>query len=644
MAVITPDTFNPLRRYVAVRLQQGVPIVDADENEREDVRRFELRAFLKWFVGDGVPEGVPNAFRIDPPAAAAPDFIVRAGFSGVPDGLSNVGRCLVDGQDILITTDFTFISQPLHASQPGSAALSLAWGVPVIAALAAPAANLVATAYVDTWLRLVTTAEDPSQVHVGLGTESCVRLRREFVIRVRDLPVAPAPGDADFLPGHSYYALAALTRRAGDANVVPADVADRREQRLLVPPASLIEDLLGISPLQYRRGQGRPPVSLREAINALLRGELPSSPDIAIAPDPANDFMSFAFPIMPDGSMVAVWHSDRVAGVNQVFASRWTAATGFATPPQQVTTTVAFNRLPHAIALPPGDLVVTYENAAQDIQFKRGPLLALNAAVEQPVAATAVVSERHPFAVLTGSLVVFFWQQGPPTQRWMFRRRQYDPSWTEAAAAWVDATGQQLSPTVPTAPSLSVGEFHAAVDAAGDTWVAFRTALNQIQALRFTPGGGLADQQILSTGGLDQEPFVLVDGTFAVWVFWRSAVGVHAQRFIRSTNLWEAAPALIPDTGVGGLNQRPCAVRTADGAIWLFWASDRASPGTNDIWLVRRNPVTSGWGQARQITGAPLEDNQPFGQVAPNGLVWLFWRSNRSGNFDLFFKQLVTAV
>ena len=55
MAVITPDRFDPMLRYVNVRVQQGVPIVDADENERDDIRKFELRAFLKWFVGDGVP-------------------------------------------------------------------------------------------------------------------------------------------------------------------------------------------------------------------------------------------------------------------------------------------------------------------------------------------------------------------------------------------------------------------------------------------------------------------------------------------------------------------------------------------------------------------------------------------------------------
>src|SRR5215207_4039206 len=52
-----------MKHYVGVRLQQGVPIVDADWNELEDIRRYELQAFLKWFVGDGVPAG-NDGFRI----------------------------------------------------------------------------------------------------------------------------------------------------------------------------------------------------------------------------------------------------------------------------------------------------------------------------------------------------------------------------------------------------------------------------------------------------------------------------------------------------------------------------------------------------------------------------------------------------
>ena len=59
-----------------------------------------------------------------------------------------------------------------------------------------------------------------------------------------------------------------------------------------MPPATLIEDLFG--PVDYRRGQGRPLVNLREAINALLRGELPGSPETPIAPCTAGSISSDA--------------------------------------------------------------------------------------------------------------------------------------------------------------------------------------------------------------------------------------------------------------------------------------------------------------------------------------------------------------
>src|SRR5262245_34191628 len=163
MAVISTNTFNSLSRYVGVRLQQGVPIVDADWNEMEDVRKFELRAFLKWFVGDGVPEG-NDGFHIAG-IGLANDFLIRAGVGGAPDGLSNVGRCLVNGLDVIIMADFNFTAQPLHASQPGSAALAAALGVPQIAALIG--VNVLVVAYLDVWERLVTPVEDPSLVHSG---------------------------------------------------------------------------------------------------------------------------------------------------------------------------------------------------------------------------------------------------------------------------------------------------------------------------------------------------------------------------------------------------------------------------------------------------------------------------------------------
>lgn len=231
MAVITKDTFDPLRRYVGVRLQQGVPIVDADWNEMEDARRFELRAFLKWFVGDGVPDG-NDGFRVVGDGADG-DFLISAALKTDPtDGLANVGRILVDGLDVIIPADIRFSEQPLHASKGASAtALAQAWKVPVIAPFPQPRPPIPVSVYLDVWERLVTPAEDPSLVHPGLGTESCARRKREWAVRVALGPAIPTPGSSDFVPGHSYLRLAQIEWLL-DRKITPDRVRDTRRRGL----------------------------------------------------------------------------------------------------------------------------------------------------------------------------------------------------------------------------------------------------------------------------------------------------------------------------------------------------------------------------------------------------------------------------
>src|SRR5213592_3792458 len=51
------------KHYVSVRMQQGVPIIDADLNELEDLRRVEFEDEGKWVLGNGVPLS-NNGFRI----------------------------------------------------------------------------------------------------------------------------------------------------------------------------------------------------------------------------------------------------------------------------------------------------------------------------------------------------------------------------------------------------------------------------------------------------------------------------------------------------------------------------------------------------------------------------------------------------
>lgn len=238
MAVISNDTFNALRRYVSVRLQQGVPIVDADWNEMQDIQSYELRAFLKWFVGDGVPAN-NNGFQVEGTGADS-DFIIRAG--GGASGI-NAGRCLVDGLDIFITTDVNYTDQPLHADQPDAAELATAWEVPEVPRIedvlpGGSAGDL--TVYLDVWHRLVTPEEDPTLVHTGLGVESCARLRREWVVRVRAGDGVPTTGDPDFLANHHYYQLALIGRGTALA-IAAGNVTDRRHRGLTV--VSLVDRL-----------------------------------------------------------------------------------------------------------------------------------------------------------------------------------------------------------------------------------------------------------------------------------------------------------------------------------------------------------------------------------------------------------------
>ena len=85
------DTFDPAKRYVGIRLQQGVPLLDRDWNELEDIRRYEEQMLRKWYIGNGTPD---DGFRISAVDPAANDFKISA------------GRCLVDG--------FEAVNEPYH--------------------------------------------------------------------------------------------------------------------------------------------------------------------------------------------------------------------------------------------------------------------------------------------------------------------------------------------------------------------------------------------------------------------------------------------------------------------------------------------------------------------------------------------------
>ena len=189
MGNFSRNTFDKLKHYVGVRLQQGVPLVDADWNELEDIRKYELQAFLKWFIGNGVPAG-NDGFRINaiPGTGGANDFQIIGG-DGTPAG---AGRVLVEGWDAVIESSLKYSAQPLF----NNLILASKLGVPVIPLLTTPTANRTDLAYLDIWEREVDAEEDTNLVNPNIGLETSVRTKREWAVRVRlSVSVVPQPGN-----------------------------------------------------------------------------------------------------------------------------------------------------------------------------------------------------------------------------------------------------------------------------------------------------------------------------------------------------------------------------------------------------------------------------------------------------------------
>lgn len=157
------DTFNENKQFIGVRLQRGVPLLDRDWNEAEDLRRYYERNLRRCYIGDGAPRATD--FQIVPaPAGTDFDFVVSP------------GRAMVDGYDIWNPAPLLF------SSQPGGAKL--------------PAATVadVFQVYVTPSITRITSAEDRDLANTqDINLETCVRDHLQWTAGAARLPEqAPA--------------------------------------------------------------------------------------------------------------------------------------------------------------------------------------------------------------------------------------------------------------------------------------------------------------------------------------------------------------------------------------------------------------------------------------------------------------------
>ncbi len=206
------NTYDPSKGYASVRLQQGVPLVDADWNEAADVLRNELYSAVQLVLPDGFPKANPVLRMFS--AGTANDLITAAG----PFPLG--GRLAILPSTTNIFVPVTFYSQQ-RWTDPAAAAHD---GVAVIPPLTTPTAARTDTIYADVWEQEINSVDDPNLINPAIGVETCVRLRRTVAIRVAEGAAAPPAAPA----GHVYLPVAQMNRTANIDVISAAMITDLR--------------------------------------------------------------------------------------------------------------------------------------------------------------------------------------------------------------------------------------------------------------------------------------------------------------------------------------------------------------------------------------------------------------------------------
>lgn len=620
MGNFSRDTFDRLKHYVSVRLQQGVPIVDADWNELQDIRKHELETFLKWFVGNGVPVG-GDGFAIDGTSAGPNDLVIAA------------GRCLVEGWDVVNESPERYTEQALY----GNAALAAAWGVAPLAALTTPASDRLDTVYLDVWEREVGAAEDDDIVNPDIGIETSVRTRREWAVRVAEGTSTPPSAP----PGHVFYPLATLDRKANKG--VIEIVTDRRRTGLTIISNHDLHQIVGdaFGPFYPLAGDRRLQlkVSLREAVNALLSGGLPGTPPLNLTFDTAADFDPNVIRDSSGGIWV-FWRSYRGASYANIWCRRYDPATASWTVDTQLTNGPLHNSDPFPVVDSAGNVWIfwlSYRDGRSNVWSKRYDRASGTWGAETQI--TSDASNVHNFFhVLADSAgrVWVFWSSFRNSDYgiWYRRYTQAGNTWANEAQV-VALAGHDYYP-------------HAMEDSEGVIWL-FWSHYNgsgyNLWSSTFS-GSTWSSLSQVTFGAADSDytPQALEIDSGEIMLFWPRQGNVWLRVYNRLNLAWGSEIQLTSGLdGAGSL----VVVRGAEGDVWVFWTSGYAIH-------YKRYGRESVWGP--QVRATPLRTSaeefytsaSPSAVTDDSGDLWIFWESyglvGSSYYRDITFRRLLTEI
>jgi hypothetical protein len=196
------DTFDQGKRYVGIRIQQGVPLLDRDWNESDDLMRYQLFNILKYYVGNCSPDDGFLITGVPPDGQGAFDFEIGAGrmlamgIEAVNNGKGPNGNPTTYRNQFNPDPNYSQAMWPEKNDK-----ISELW------------------IHLDAWIVEINSDDDPDLKNkIDVDVETCVRHKVEWSVRVNKSRGLE-------LEDYHYYANLAMVKRNDEDKLT---VTDRR--------------------------------------------------------------------------------------------------------------------------------------------------------------------------------------------------------------------------------------------------------------------------------------------------------------------------------------------------------------------------------------------------------------------------------
>jgi hypothetical protein len=620
MGNFSRSTFDRLKHYVGVRQQMGVPLVDADWNEMEDIRKHELQTFLRLFIGSGIPKD-NNGFRIAPVEGVANDFVITGGNGQLP------GYCIVDGMDVLNENDLHYSDQVLFENES-------------LPALITPAVDRTDTVYLDIWEREVDSDDDSELINPLIEEETCVRIKREWRVRVAE-GVSTAPVNSN--DGHVYYTLALLHRPEGLAEIMAEHIEDRRQTGLAVGSwidvRQITRDAFGDSYRHDQDGEPNLKVSLRSAFNDLLQGLVPMSSPMQVTIDPSMEGKLPPQPVTDSlGDTWVFWGSERNAN-RDILYKHYSHSNQTWGPETFLTDDPAVDAQPKPLIDANGQLWVFWVSTRtgnNDIWYNRYSSTGGWSGEQRITTDTGPDGGPAPVVDHDGNIWVF----------WHAKRDNNYDIWSNCYNVAKDTWDGETRHTTATERDVYP---NVVVDRDGDihlVWASYRSENYDIwyKHYNYLEENWGDEEQLTTDVGRDFSPIIVSDLNRNLWVFWWSdRTGTNTsfyKRYNQLTKTWTDDLQLTTDV-LGGLY----AIVDSANNVWVFWRSERT--GKQDIWFNVYRHCRGAWDGDRLLTTDMTEHTNGYASaiVDTNDDIGVFWyRAVGEAAASIWHRKLITKI